>query len=319
MEQKNVFHYHALQYLESDSNRIEECIQDIKDNMYNVDVNLVLYEVNQESQYKPFLRFLLEKDFQDELQIPKINPLLLLMNQKPFFEYLSDFLNVLIVSSNNIIENSLNYECKGMIQRESSIYLFIDITYSRLVIADTYRSSPLWFTLVDEIMNIQHVCNMKIHKDVTKLFTVYPEFLFLENEKKEAIEIPIVVYVGRPENKLEFTYVFGVTKTESTNHLHCGSYYYFTNFENALEQIKTEENISNRKGIVRIAIFLGKLLVEENENSSKDEYEMWTEKYDSVYLGKKEDKFSFYYVVKEFEQQQPLSFHYLDKTGTFIL
>jgi hypothetical protein len=313
MEPNFIYHYNALQKLESDSNQIEDFIQDIKENMYNVEVNLIIYEVNQESQYKPFLRFIFEKDFMDQLQFPKINPLILLMNQKPFFEYLNDYLFLLIGTENN--KMTLNYECKGMLKtEESSVYLFIDITNTNLQLMDVYKSSNLWFTLVDEIMNLKQVCNLKIKEEIIDFFTLNPQFLFLHDEKYNYIEIPMIVYVERPENKLEFTYVFGVSKTESTNKFPIGNYYYFTTFENALNQLSIE-NTKERKGIIRLAIFNGKMLVRDNSSLTiENEYENWYNHYDSIYLEE-----NALYITHKFEQQISLSFHYIDKTYKGIL
>ena len=184
MEPEHIYHYGALEHLETNPFEIE---QQIKEDVYNVEIHLVVYEVNQKSQYQPFLRFLLDKDFEDELQFIKINPILLLMNEKPFFEYLNDYL-FLALSVNNGKSSNLNYECKGMYRTESGIYLFIDISKTKLEIVDVYQSNPLWFTLVDEIMNQKHVCGINVNRNVTDFFSIYPHFLFIQDEKRKTIE-----------------------------------------------------------------------------------------------------------------------------------
>jgi hypothetical protein len=303
MEPEHIYHYGALEHLETNPFEIE---QQIKEDVYNVEIHLVVYEVNQESQYQPFLRFLLDKDFKHELQFIKINPILLLMNKKPFFEYLNDYL-FLALSVNNGKSSNLNYECKGMYRAESGIYLFIDISKTKLEIVDVYQSNPLWFTLVDEIMNQKHVCGINVNSNVTDFFSIYPHFLFIQDEKRKPIEIPIVAYVGRSEKKLEFTYVFGVSKTDEL----LGENYYFTDFENACKQIQYQ-NLKEKIGIVRFAIFTGNLMIKDNLLSSD---EGWSDSYDSIYL--KMDEIPIY-VLNKWEQQQSLSFHFihfLEKNG----
>jgi hypothetical protein len=297
MEPEFIYHYSSLEHLETNPFEIEE---QIKENLYNTEIRLVVYEVNQESQYQPFLRFLLDKNNEkEELQFIKINTLSLLMNTKPFFEYLNDYLYILL--SVNCKVHHLSYECKGMHKTESGIYLFIDMSNTKLDIMDVYQSNFLWFALVDEIMNQKHVCGIKVDDEVTDFFSVYPDFLFIQNEKKEPIEIPIVVYVGRPVKKLEFTYVFGVSKTKDI----FGEHYYFTDYENACKQIQ-EQKLKDKVGIVRLAIFTGDMMV-KNDLLSNDE-EVWTENYDSLYFNMNENPI---YVVHKLEQQQPLSFHFL--------
>ena len=123
--------------------------------------------------------------------------------------------------------------------------------------------------------------------------------------KKENLS-KFLVYVGRPEKKLEFTYVFGVSKTSDI----LGEHYYFTDYENACKQI-LEQNLKGKIGIVRFAIFTGNMIV-KNDLLSNDE-EVWTENYDSLYF--KMDEIPIY-VLYTFEQQQPLSFHFLSTLST---
>jgi hypothetical protein len=191
---------------------------------------------------------------------------------------------------------------------------WIDITNTKLEINDVYSSSSLWFGLVDEIMNSKHICGMNFDYEITHFFNENPDFLFIQDEKKEPIEIPMVVYVGRSEKKLEFTYVFGVTRSESKDAL-MGPYYYFSDYENAVKQIKEQENKS-KIGLVRLAIFLGRILINiDHSDNDNDGEEDWTETYDSVYLGKLDNN----YVIKTMDQQYPLSFHYINKNSNSII
>ena len=196
METKFIYSYDALEKLERNPYEIEEKINqstynEIYNNIKMDDVNLVIYEVNTDSQYKPFLRFLFEKNLNGELQFIKMNSILLLLNQKPFLEYMIDYLTNVIKM--NGIDNKLIYEFKGMNIVDSKIYLWIDITNTKLEINDVYSSSSLWFGLVDEIMNSKHICGMNFDSEITHFFNENPEVLFIQDEKKEPVEIPMVV------------------------------------------------------------------------------------------------------------------------------
>jgi hypothetical protein len=313
MEPNFVYSYDALEKLERNPYEIEEKINqsifnEIYKNIKMDDINLVIYEVNNDSQYKPFLRFLFEKNLNGELEFIKMNSVLFLLNQKPFLEYMIDYLTNVVKM--NGINNELIYEFKGMNIIDSKTYLWIDITNTKLEINDVHSSSPLWFTLVDEIMNSKHICGINFDPKITHFFTENPEFLYIQDEKKEPIEIPMVAYVGRNEKKLEFTYVFGVTRCETEAAI-MGPYYYFSDYDTAIKQIK-DENYSGKIGLVRLAIFLGKILINIDDSSDSED---WDQIYDSVYLGKLDNN----YVIKTLDQQYPLSFHYINKNSNSII
>jgi hypothetical protein len=229
----------------------------------------------------------------------------------------------------------------------------------RLEINDIYQENKLWFALVHEIINTKCLCNMKIQSETTQFFTSQPNFLFIQDEKGEFIETPMVGYVGQTEKKLEFTYIFGTSKSSGI----MGQSFYFTNYENAIGQIRdltqgvtqgyTQEKTQGKLGIVRSAIFVGKMLLKINDvHDANDESEIkkkrcmepeydhkyegltmrisdydatWAQDYDSVYLGQVELddgtllKDTPLYALKYFNQQHSLSYHYIGKTGNTIL
>jgi hypothetical protein len=202
--------------------------------------------------------------------------------------------------------------------------------------------------IIDEIINVQKICNLNIDNKTYLFFNNNPDFCMLLDESAKPYEIPSVAFVGKCENKLNFTYVFGET-TKNKNAI-LGPYYYLTNFNNAInEGYKYSNEINNKCGIVRFAIFSGKTKYIENfPNDNIDESEIkqqrlndtnlnilkeqllmrisdhdgkWSEHYDSCYLGPiimdngayLEDTPLF--VVKSFNQQIPLSYHYINKTA----
>ena len=131
------------------------------------------------------------------------------------------------------------------------------------------------------------------------------------------------------------------------NNLLFGPYYYFTNFKNAIKQGGWAEVTNykyNKGGIVRFALFAGKTKVILNNSSGliddsniKNEflsstnnlYENltlritdydgnWVNSYDSIFMedieldnGMKIENTPIY-VVKKYEQQVPLSYHFID-------
>jgi len=374
----NSFKYNALNDLIIDSEEIEDYLENLKINGNIFDcIELCFFEINTDSKYKPFLRFLLKKDTKEELCFFKINGFQLLFNTKTFLRLIDEQIRLILHETSHMI-----YTFHGLRNYNNKLYLFIDISEMKILLNDVYKTNDKWFVLIDEIMNIKSVCDIEIHSDVTDFFQYNPEFLFLQDEKNENIETPIVAYVGKEEKQLEFTYMFGQIKnpfpllervdqnqlselkTTQNQQNMLGSYFYFTDFHSAIKEggwskyeqheekygvFITENDYGKYKkgGVVRVALFIGNMLIKMNDpddpideseikkarlnNSNIDtKYEsltmritdydgLWTKDYDSVYLGRIElDDGSFYkespiYVVKDFKQQYPLSYHYINK------
>ena len=163
-----------------------------------------------------------------------------------------------------------------------------------------------------KILNKKNICNIKINPDITEFFNKNIDFVTLKDKDNKNYEIPSVVYAGKEHSKINFTYVFGITKSD--NNLLFGPYYYFTNLKNAIKQgIWSENNVKYNKGggIVRFAIFTGlsKVILNNTEDSSDQsdikrelisnennlydnltlritDYDgKWAENYDSIYIG----------------------------------
>ena len=262
---------------------------------------IVIYDVFlNNNSFPPFLRFLLEKNVFSELDF--IYPFLkednVLNFLKTFFEnygitFNSDvFNNIRLFSQGNDTNNDYN--------NDTDYYLFIDVSVLKL--ETNHLSVPM--VLMDEIMNTKQMYNINIAEEVTNFFLKNNDFIYLKDEKERNIEIPTVVYVGKPEKTLEFTFVFGNTKSlEKSKNSLFGPYYYFTDFENAQQQIR-EMTEPCKKGIVRFAIFTGKMLVLNSNNNNNNLEEDWYTQYNSVYLENP------MYIVKDYFQQIPLSYDY---------
>jgi len=295
------------------------------------------YRVNNNGTY-PFLNFLLKNDFDTkELLFPFIE----------FNEISSDIISKISKKMNSIFYNVIlddNHKYKGSYYYKNNIYLFFDFTNFKLIINNIHKNSIIWSILVDEIINKNNVCGIKINSQVVNFFNENIDFTILKDESEKIIEMPSVVYIGKEISKLNFTYIFGASKPD--NNLLFGSYYYFTNFKNAIKQggwseITNEKNVNG--GIIRFALFMGSTKVilnklsdpiddseikrqlthnnlYENLTSRITDYDgKWAKKYDSVYVGDIEldngVKMSNtpIYVVKNYEQHIPLSYHFIDK------
>jgi hypothetical protein len=232
------------------------------------------------------------------------------------------------------------------------------------------RNDILWRVVIDEIVNTRLVCNFPIDDIVTNFFLRNMQFMFLfkynNNENNIIYETPTVVYNGVNESMLYFKYIFGIPRTNQKEIM--GSFYYFTNYKNAIKMAiddcnskitNTETNteikpiseifqfLLNKRnkeakiGIIRSVVFLGVNKVPsnfpeddvdnsfhnsilsslDNENVQinriSDHDGLWTDNYDSVYIGKlllDNGKFidgTPLWVVKDYNQQSTVSYHHL--------
>lgn len=332
-----IYHYKALDSLYQDYNTFLETYK----NVIVEKVKFCAYQVNNEC-ISPFLQFLLVNDsYNNKLSFIEcdIARMKFVDNEKVlehYKKYLLQYLQRIDITKNN---DTAMVEYKGFFIQNNEMYVFFDLTNCKLVLNDISRESPFWFALVDEIANQKMVAGIQINSTVTDFFTLNSNFLFLYDNNFKKYEIPIAAYVSKPENKTNFTYMFGTTVTESI----FGQYYYFTNYENCLKQV--ENSKENKVGLVRFAVFLQKYKFVENllsdsidESEIKQErlldenldinYERltmrisdyngtWTKQYDSIeaFNVELDDgstlKNTPIFCVKKYEQQCPLSYHFV--------
>jgi len=294
------------------------------------------YKINNKSKI-PFLNFLLhKKKGQDVLELPEIN-MFKNFNLTELINYSKIFLFGLCMLDdlNKFIETSC---FNGFDLFENNLYLFFDITNCEIDVNDIYSNNSLWFGIIDEIVNHQKICNIKIHDNIKNLFTFNEDLCFLTDENNECYEIPIIGFSASSKSKAHFKYVFGESMQNKNAIL--GPYYYFTDFKNIFKDDKNE-------CIIRFALFTGNVKYIENilndpiDNSDikkqrlqdsnldqnierltmriSDHDGLWSKTFDSVYLGHTELDNGEYLkntpiiVIKEYEQQIPLSYHYINK------
>jgi hypothetical protein len=259
-------------------------------------------------------------------------------------------------------DNLHNVDFKGFYVQNNEVYIFYDLSKCNLQPNYVYKISKIWFCIIDEIVNTTHICNFKIDKSASNFFVKNDMFCFLKNKDGINYEVPVIGYIGKHAALLNFTYVFGVSKSDNSAIL--GPYFYFTDYLNAINQggwakdgkseirhdkLLTDNSKGRYKlgGIIRFVLFMGKTKVIQNhlqdeidESKIKKErlldelldvqYERltmrisdhdgnWSKSYDSVFMGNIEldngskVKNGPIIVLKEYDQQMALSYHYIDK------
>lgn len=270
------------------------------------------YKVIDDGQ-TPFIEYLLYKEKNtDILEFPNfiyvspehsINYSTILLN-KFLFKYNSE--------SNNYFSNCIY---NGNIDYLNNLYLFFDITKCKVNIYDVYSNNKIWFAIMDEIVNHKKLCNFQIEPSICDFFVNNDSFIFIQNENSQNYELPIVAYINSKKEKVIFTYTFGVIKTKTM----LGDNYIFTNYANSIQNngidahnLNDGKNTNNSTfGIVRFALFL-KVSFTALHNSFSG-FNDWEDHYDSLSISNLEfsgREFSSVIVIKEYEQQYPLSYHY---------
>ena len=302
-------------------------------------VNIFAYEVRTNGTV-PFMQVLLSKLFTSkELSFPQIPFIISINNSEELINYAKVSLFGMLDAEDFDNFDSLIgfYETP-----ENELYLFFEITRFKAQLDDIYLNSQLRFALIDEIVNCMNVCNIPINYSVINLFcTEDADFCFLVDENNLKYEIPVVAFTSKPNNRLNYAYVFGESKSDNNEMF--GPYYYFKDFYKTFEHATSSIEIT---GIVRYALMLGTVkyvdnspddridmseikvakLVDENVNQQLERLTMritdydgkWAEKYDSIHLGQlvlDNDEILNKQItaVKEYEQQIPLSYHYINK------
>jgi hypothetical protein len=336
------YYYQAIECLNTDINEMYNCIDGAR-------VHICLYNINTNAKH-PFLEFSLVKNkhsdvYPDIMCFPTffyykdLNIDILRESEKMQKTYLiatdeSTFKGFLLEETNSLHDLYLFYE-----------YHVNDINGR----GQLHRNNVIWKVVIDEIINTRLVCNFPIDDIVTFFFMKNMQFMFLykyaDKNNNIIYETPTVVYHGVNESMLYFKYIFGITK--SNHDAIMGPFYYFTDYKNAVKMSidntlsNANTNTNKKLGIIRSVIFLGvskvpmnypedeaddsqyssNIIADNNENAQinriTDHDGIWSYNYDSVYIGKllldngKFIKDTPLWVVKNYDQQTSLSYHYL--------
>lgn len=339
--------YYKENFYSYDTNNI--LLYDLKDylekNPFPEKFHICPYQVNN-SGFKPFLQFFLRKYPENHETYSNKITFLSFEGLKTYDSVLNKCYKALEVIFLSYMKVSY-YNYKGFIEFNNEIYLFYDCTNSKIGTHRIDKMNDLWLVLMDEIINTRKICNYTIDPLVSNLFLQNPDLIYLTDSKRVKYEIPVSVYTGRHDSKIDFVSVFGVSRNDNEYDALLGQYFYFTDYETAINMI--ENNPSKKNGVIRFALFMGHTKVPMNlpndcpdlsEKTQKlllndittttDAYKRvrsslkisdrdgkWTEDYDSVYIGKlildndyeSESINGPYWVSKEYEQQTPLTYH----------
>ena len=325
-------------------------------------VNICCYYVSTTS-IRPFLKYLLFKYPESESQH---SDLLVF----PFFRYkemeqdedIVEFSKERITGMFDFLSTE-SFDFKGFIREDGDVNVIMQINEEDIEqyneIAYKPRSDNIWFGLISELVDEKKILNFPINDSVTKLFLNNEFLLYLDDPNGERYVTPLVVYHGSYYKVTSFISVFGIKKGSVYSSL--GPYYYFGNYEKALryavwnsqktpmyiddEKITDEEGRYTKGGIVRFAIFPGKMKVyskinTHTEDKSKitqekmetDEFirltaklrdvdATWIKHYNSVYQGVitldngELNQRGPHWVVRNHQQQHALTYHYVDMEG----
>lgn len=305
----NSYSYNAI-------NNLPLNIDDLLDISTTYKVNICAFEVNNEHKY-PFLKYLLCKPKTiNKCYFPSFS-----ITFDTSEDIISNATNLIKQILDNISERADNVTFNGFKTSNNNIYIFFDCTTCNLKQPELlWSATKIWFAIIDEIVNTKTICNISIDEYVTQLFVQNNDLCYLQNRKDENYILPVIAYAARDEPKLHFTFVFGVSKSLNTNIL--GAYYYFTNYKNSFHttnQMKINKDLSEslfKRGIVRFALFMEKTKWIENITSAEEEHlsDHWARDYDSAYIGNlllDDMKDTPIIVVRDYEQQVPLSYHYI--------
>ena len=313
---KYKYKYPILNHLKTDINSISKNIKHISFCIYRI-----LHCKSHENVKHPFLQYLLFK-------YSKSN-----MSDLMVFPFLKKKKNV-IHESKQFIKNLINkdIQIKGYIEKKDTVFLFYDFSsYYKKMTNKVYfmkRDQSLWWCIIDEICNHKKVINFPIHKSVTSLFLENPSFIYLKLNNLN-IEIPSIAYYGNYFGSLPM--VAGLGRELQRENIYLGTFrkairdgVWTPNYEKKSiygNEISDINGKYYKGGIIRYAIFLGKtkILNDINHTSLKEisVKKEWKNNFQSIFISEiKFDKKLLTnepeYILKNINQQTPLSYHEID-------
>lgn len=337
------YKYRGADFLMAESDRSFE---------YFNNIYICAYDVNTDG-LTPFLRFLLTKpaDSLESLRFPAAPRPAGPVENHEYIDCVS-YLILALLSQDGKENARESLAFMGYYSYNNNLYMFYDITKIKFQPTDIFIGNSTWLALVDEIISHQNVCNIRIEDETANFLILNDPMCFLMDETNRNYEAPIVCYVGKPQSRLSFTCTFGETRSNKSSILGPFYYFFdfFTAFKSspmAKRLVSSEITPCDESaGVVRFAVFLGATrFVENRPNDPIDASDIkqqrleddslnvtherltmrisdhdgtWSQKYDSAFLGNPElDDGSRLNIkllaVKEYNQQIPLSYHYINR------
>lgn len=283
-------------------------------------VHICAYYINKTGK-APFLQYALRKyDNMHETKKDLVTfPSFFYEKGLPIVEYCNLLIEV-ILASYKIKTRTSKY--KGFINKGNQFYVFYDLGNCEIRCHDLRRMNDLWLVTMDEIINHKKVCNFPIDSVVTDFFSDLNNlnFTYLKDVDDNIYETPIVAYTGMDATKVDFISSFG--EPPSIQEKFPELYYYFTDYQKAFKNggfSKTKNSESNftksfslrdtQGGLMRFALFTGyvKMFSDNNKINEHDNL------YNSIYIS--DDNGHPTWVLKKYEQQCPLTCHFINKTA----
>ena len=271
-------------------------------------VKLICYNVTTQGKY-PFLQFMLYNSIEfpllqsitQNLTFPKLH----IWDKNSFHIQIQQYIKDELTSIQCSVENINDIKIKGIFAGDEP-YVVVDVSSIDITSLFLSKQSSVLFALSSEICNLKQVCNVSIHEDVSSFFVENKTFLHLEYDNR-MYPSPEVVYELSKFKQTQFQNMFGVSKKNTPY----GNVYIFS-----LHMKKTEHSEDPEiEGMNRIALLVDqpvflkeKDLVTTNPEST---VQMELLHSDTIYILENDNSLKI--IVKEYEQQIPLSFHFFDK------
>lgn len=252
----NNYHYPGLTYLNTNIHNIFEEIN-IGDT-----VNICAYNIHSSGKI-PYLQYFLYKhhEIKNPSIIHKFNfPNFIYNNQ---IELLTKCMTTIQILCSSFYKEP-SFELKGYLKYDNQYYIFYDCSNFNVDTLKMTKSNDLWLTVMDEIINYQKICGFNIEQRIIDLFHSFYDLNYLTNDINVPYELPKIAYSVCENKKINFISTFGVPVKNDL----FGNYYYFTDYNSAIEKMNKNEIY----GLIRCILFLGnvKYITNENEYDTSD-------------------------------------------------
>lgn len=221
---------------------------------------IVCYHINMNEKY-PFIQFMLEKS-DETLNLPFVS-----------IDSHTDDINNLIIKS---IKNKLTYMClstneeliiKGLFNDSfENIYALVNVSNFNIQYSKYSKDIQNCFVLPSEIINTGHTFNININENVKELFLDLPELgILYEPKTKRPYPLPDAIYSSSSLEISGLNSLIGCSKKQIIDKKY--TYYFNTEFINALADIFQIFDKNVRYGINKYALFLDTFTIHiENDN-----------------------------------------------------
>jgi len=182
---------------------------------------------------------------------------------------------------NKILTNTYSFKIVGYLNKNDKLLVYIKTTRndSNYNTIKLQSDNILWWTTIDEIVNVKSVYNYKIEESTTEVFLKNNKMCFLKDINNKTIQSPSVFYNGNTSSEIvSFQLVFNIIRSSIWNST--GPFYVFNTFEKALRFSLTNykryinpsdwETDNINPSIIRVALFYDSIKGLLNSNKDKE-------------------------------------------------